>query len=101
MSNGKLIWITGLAGAGKSTAANYLIGKLKDKHILNAVLIDGDSVREICGNDLGYSLEDRIKNAWRIVKLCKYLCDQGSMDLNIVLYYLLASVFCLFFWPST
>lgn len=73
----QLIWITGLAGAGKSTAARYLVEKLKNDRISNVVMIDGDSIREICGNDLGYSLEERKKNAWRIVKLCEYLCNQG------------------------
>ena len=77
MNNGKLIWITGLAGAGKSTAAKYLIEKLKEVSVSNVVMVDGDSVREICNNDLGYSLEERKKNAWRIVKLCEYLCNQG------------------------
>lgn len=76
-ASGKLIWITGLAGAGKSTAAKYLIEKLRNDQIRNIVMIDGDSVREICDNDLGYSLEERKKNAWRIVKLCEYLCNQG------------------------
>ena len=75
--SGKLIWITGLAGAGKSTAARYLLEKLKEKHISNVVMVDGDNIREICNNDLGYSLEERKKNAWRIVKLCEYLCNQG------------------------
>lgn len=75
--NGKLIWITGLAGAGKSTAAKYLIEKLKNDRINNVVMVDGDSIREICNNDLGYSLEERKKNALRIVKLCEYLCNQG------------------------
>ena len=75
--SGKLIWITGLAGAGKSTAAQYLLKKLKEKHISNVLMVDGDSIREICDNDLGYSLEERKKNAWRIVKLCEYLCNQG------------------------
>ena len=32
-------------------------------------MLDGDSIREICNNDLGYSQEERKKNAWRIVKL--------------------------------
>ncbi|MDR1149741.1 MAG: adenylyl-sulfate kinase, partial [Spirochaetaceae bacterium] len=44
-------------------------------------MIDGDDFRDIFDNDLGYSVEDRIKNARRIVKMCKYLCDQ---DLNVV-----------------
>ncbi len=73
--NNKLFWITGLAGSGKSTAADYLVKKLRTKHS-NVVLIDGDSIREICDNDLGYDLEDRKKNAFRIVKLCEYLCNQ-------------------------
>ncbi len=68
----KLIWVTGLAGAGKSTAAKYLVEKLKGKNISNVVTVDDDNIREICGNDLGYSLEERKKNAWRIVKLCEY-----------------------------
>jgi adenylylsulfate kinase-like enzyme len=74
----KLFWITGLAGAGKTTAANYLIKKLKEKHA-NVVMIDGDCIRDICDNDLGYTLEDRKKNAFRIVKLCEYLCNQGMI----------------------
>lgn len=74
----KLFWITGLAGAGKSTAANYLVKKLKEKH-RNVVMLDGDSIREICDNDLGYELEDRKKNAFRIVKLCEYLCNQDMI----------------------
>jgi adenylylsulfate kinase-like enzyme len=72
----KLFWITGLAGSGKSTAADYLAKKLKEK-CSNVIMIDGDSIREICDNDLGYDLEDRKKNAFRIVKLCEYLCNQG------------------------
>ncbi|MDR0677328.1 MAG: adenylyl-sulfate kinase [Holosporaceae bacterium] len=72
----RLFWITGLAGAGKSTCANYLVKRLKERY-KNVVLIDGDNVREICGNDLGYDLVDRKKNAFRIVKLCEYLYNQG------------------------
>jgi adenylylsulfate kinase-like enzyme len=71
----KLFWITGLAGAGKSTCADYLVKKLREKYD-NVVMIDGDAVRKICGDDLGYDAEDRKKNAFRIVKLCEYLCNQ-------------------------
>lgn len=65
-----------MSGAGKSTLAKEIIKHIKiEKYPV--VLVDGDDVRDICGNDLGYSRSDRIKNGWRIVKLCKYLEGQG------------------------
>jgi adenylylsulfate kinase len=76
----QLIWITGLSGAGKTTLAIEVCKQIK-KRCLNTVIFDGDAFREISGNDLGHNLEDRIKNAHRIVRMCKYLCDQG---LNVV-----------------
>ena len=76
----KLIWMTGLSGAGKTTVAKEIYAKIKQFHP-NTVIIDGDSFREVIGNDLGHGLEDRIKNAYRIVKICKYLYDQ---DINVV-----------------
>lgn len=79
-SKNKLIWITGLSGAGKSTVAKEIYSKIKQKHP-NIVMIDGDVFREVIGNDLGHGLEDRIKNAYRIVKMCKYLQEQ---NLNVV-----------------
>lgn len=80
MSKQKLIWITGLSGAGKSTVAKGIYTELKKKYP-NTVMIDGDAFRETVGNDLGHNLEDRIKNAFRIVKMCKYLYDQ---DINVI-----------------
>lgn len=71
-----VLWITGLAGAGKTTLAKGVFEKLK-RITPNVVTIDGDEVREIFGQDLGYSKEDRVKNAHRISKLCRYLSDQG------------------------
>ena len=75
-----VIWIIGLSGAGKSTLANEIV--LKANNLGNkTILLDGDMVREIFGNDLGYSLEDRLMNAKRICQLGKFLNDQG---LNVV-----------------
>lgn len=72
---GTLIWITGLPGAGKTVFADKLADECKDH--LPVIRIDGDIVREITGNDLGYTIEDRKKNAYRIVRLNKYLVEQG------------------------
>ncbi len=76
----KLIWITGLSGAGKTTVAKEIYSLIK-KSFVNTVMIDGDSFREAIGNDLGHNLEDRVKNAYRIVKMCKYLYEQ---DMNVI-----------------
>jgi adenylylsulfate kinase-like enzyme len=77
---GRLIWITGLSGAGKTSVAKQVFDMVKNA-FLNTAIIDGDDFREIFGNDLGYGIEDRIKNAWRIVKMSRYLCGEG---INIV-----------------
>ena len=71
-----VVWIIGLSGAGKTTLANEVIEhvRLLQRHI---VLIDGDMVRDMFGNDLGHTMEDRLKNAQRICQLGKFLSDQG------------------------
>ena len=70
----KLIWITGLSGSGKTTIAKEVYKSIK-KQNMACVLIDGDTMREINANDLGYSKEDRLKNAKRIANLCKFLVE--------------------------
>lgn len=74
-----IVWIIGLSGAGKTTLANEIVSQVHQGNKSNkgVVLIDGDVIREIFGNDLGYSLEDRFRNAERICKLCEFLDSQG------------------------
>lgn len=71
-----LIWITGISGAGKTTIARCLYERLKQKYP-NLVYLDGDEFRKAMGGDLGYTLEDRDKNAVRMTGLCKLLYSQG------------------------
>jgi len=71
-----VIWLIGLSGAGKTTLGRMLYGELKQAHA-NTVFLDGDMVREIMGQDLGHSLEDRRRNAGRICRLCRHLDSQG------------------------
>lgn len=69
-------WITGLSGAGKTSVGKLLYEKMKQKYP-NTVFLDGDVLREVFGNDLGYTREERIKCAMRYARLCKMLQEQG------------------------
>ena len=77
---GYVYWITGLSGAGKTSIGKSLYQKLKQKSP-NTVFLDGDVLREVFGNDLGYTREERIKCAMRYARLCKMLQEQG---LNVI-----------------
>ena len=56
-----VIWLTGLAGSGKTTVGRHLYALWKPR-APNTVLVDGDDVRRILGRDeldRDYTLEGR------------------------------------------
>lgn len=67
-----VVWLIGLSGSGKTTLADKIFEEISPK-VKNIVKIDGDVIREIFCNDLGYTKSDRKKNAKRISSLCKFL----------------------------
>lgn len=75
-SAGRLIWITGISGAGKTTIGKALYEGLKPG-IPELVYLDGDEVRQCFGDDLGFTVEARDANAFRFTRLCRLLCAQG------------------------
>ena len=75
----KVIWLTGLSGAGKSTIAIQLAVKLKQL-TYKVSIIDGDQLR-IQYNDLGFSNEDRIKQMHRAIDLAK---KQFNEDMFVI-----------------
>lgn len=73
-----VVWIIGLAGAGKTTIGRELHARLRRDNNA-AVFLDGDAVRAIFQDDLGHTIDARRVNAWRICRLCEYL-DRQDID---------------------
>jgi bifunctional enzyme CysN/CysC len=74
--HGRVIWLTGLSGSGKSTVATELERELfiQGKH---AYILDGDNVRHGLCKDLGFSHADRTENIRRVGEVAKLMADAG------------------------
>lgn len=72
-----IIWLIGISGAGKTTLGRML-EKYYNKKGKKTYLLDGDEVRDLFDNDLGYSNEDREANIKRII-LGAYLLDRNDI----------------------
>ena len=70
-----VIWNIGLSRAGKTTLSRLLYERLKPV-APNLVLLDGDVIRLLFGNDVDHTVEGRQKNAERLSHLTKFLADQ-------------------------
>ena len=75
IKEGALIWITGLAGSGKTTIGNCLYYNLKEC-TERVVILDGDILKNIVDSNVGYSIEDRKSRAYKYAALCKALVEQ-------------------------
>lgn len=74
--NGFTVWFTGLPCCGKTTIADRVAEKLKEKG-LKVERLDGDIVRKHLTHDLGFSKEDRDENIGRITFVAKLLTRNG------------------------
>ncbi|MBU0765224.1 MAG: adenylyl-sulfate kinase [Bacteroidetes bacterium] len=77
----KVIWITGLSGAGKTTLASGIEQELNIRGHLTQVL-DGDNIRMGISNDLGFSENDRYENIRRIAEVSKLFLNCGIITIN-------------------
>lgn len=76
MEKGTVYFFTGLSGAGKTTLGGLFHRRLKAKKP-NVVLLDGDQIRPVYNEDIGYADADRVKGAQRTFRVAKMLADQG------------------------
>jgi len=76
----RVVWLTGLSGAGKSTIANLLEKRLlaQGRH---TYLLDGDNVRHGLNKDLGFTEADRVENIRRVAEVARLMVDAGLIVL--------------------
>jgi adenylylsulfate kinase len=74
-ATGRVIWITGFSGAGKTTLARALMPRLPER----GLLLDGDALRAVLGQTAcGYGHEERKQLAFLYARLANMLARQGT-----------------------
>jgi bifunctional enzyme CysN/CysC len=72
----RVIWLTGLSGAGKSTIATEI-----ERELFNmgkqAYVLDGDNIRHGLCSDLAFAPQDRKENIRRVGEVAKLFVDAG------------------------
>jgi len=74
---GKVIWVTGLSGAGKTTVARHLQPALQAEGG-PVILLDGDELRQVFPTGANYDRESRLQLALAYARLCNLLARQGA-----------------------
>jgi bifunctional enzyme CysN/CysC len=77
---GRVMWLTGLSGAGKSTIADAAERALHAQGVRTFVL-DGDNVRHGLNKDLGFTAEDRAENVRRVAEVARLMVSAGTVVL--------------------
>lgn len=75
---GKVFWLVGLSGSGKSALATRLEKSLFQSGY-HVVLLDGDTIRTGINRDLNFSESDRMENIRRIAEISKLFCNAGQI----------------------
>ncbi len=78
---GRVAWLTGLSGSGKSTIANAA-EKILHEQGYRTYILDGDNVRHGLSKDLGFTVADRVENIRRIAEVAKLMLDAGVIVLT-------------------
>lgn len=76
MEQGTVYFFTGLSGAGKTTLGGLFYRRQKAQRS-NVVLLDGDQIRPVYNEDIGYSDAGRLKGAQRTFRVADMLARQG------------------------
>ncbi|MGH3871383.1 MAG: adenylyl-sulfate kinase [Pseudonocardiaceae bacterium] len=80
MSRGVTVWLTGLSGAGKTTIADAVAGRLRAVG-REVEILDGDELRRSLSAGLGFSREDRDTHVRRVGFVAELLARHGVVAL--------------------
>ncbi|WP_185642759.1 adenylyl-sulfate kinase [Burkholderia sp. Bp9140] len=81
---GGVLWLTGLSGAGKTTLADALAQRLRERHG-QAMVLDGDRLRAGLNRDLGFTEQDRFENVRRIAEVAAVASGSGVVAIVAVI----------------
>lgn len=81
MQEPRLVWLTGLSGAGKTTLALRLEHYFFNKGF-KIFMLDGDNVRNGLCSDLGFTENDRKENLRRVAEVSKLMLDAGLIVIS-------------------
>jgi adenylylsulfate kinase-like enzyme len=70
---GRVVWLTGNSGSGKTTVANLLRPELE-----NSIVLDGDEMRGSISLGTGFSHDERLAHNKRVARLARVLAVRGS-----------------------
>jgi len=77
-TQGKIIWLYGLSGAGKSTIAAEMANRLT-KMNKKVFILDGDDLRNGLNGDLKFSDQDREENLRRAAEVAKLISQTSDV----------------------
>ena len=77
----RVVWLTGLCNAGKTTLAWSVHRSLIANYGIASVVIDGDDFRTHVSSDLDYSPEGRAENTRRLAAIAKMNLQSGVSTL--------------------
>lgn len=69
---GKIVWLTGNSGAGKTTLADVL-----QLYIPNSIVLDGDEMRKSISIGAGFSMDQRLAHNETVARLAMIMAQRG------------------------
>jgi adenylylsulfate kinase-like enzyme len=81
----KSIWFTGLSAAGKTTLAYLLVDRLR-QHEYPVISIDGNEIRDLFENRLGFDPESRRKQTVRVKKLAAWISKNDVLPVISIIH---------------